>query len=574
MKMPLTMWFKYNLIYIFARFKLTLAHFVRLVRDRDLRSATSTLHSMQLTSENFDSSDYWNRYPDVADGNIDAFVHFMTFGYQEGREGRFFDNSWYLGRYRDVRALTNNGHDHYIRYGRAESRDVRYMSVCQTYIDKRKVTYPSWLHAHATELSASAVYQDARIDSHRTSPVISILMPVYEPQVEYLEAAINSVLKQRYQHWQLCIADDASKNPSVKALLQKYAQKDTRIKIALRDRNGHISAASNSALEMADGEFIALLDHDDELADDALFWVSEAINQFPNADIIFSDEDKIDEQGRRFDPYFKSDFNYELFLAQNMINHLGVYRRKLVTKIGGFRLGYEGSQDHDLALRVLELTSHQNVHHIPRILYHWRATAGSTALDAGEKNYAATAGLQAIKDHLARIGVPGEVEIAYPKIGHYRVKYSLPKPLPLVSIIIPTRDRVELLKQCVDSIIKLTTYASFEIIIIDNGSVEKETFTYFDKIKSKRVKIIRDDREFNYPALNNTGVNSASGEFVVLMNNDIEIITPDWLEEMVSWGHKHDIGCVGARLWSPTTRRRDSWDRRRRGARSQEYRQR
>jgi glycosyltransferase involved in cell wall biosynthesis len=385
-------------------------------------------------------------------------------------------------------------------------------------------------------------------------PLISVVMPVYNTPPAILRATIESVRAQVYANWQLCIADDASTMPHVRKLLENYARQDTRIRVAYRESNGHIVAASNSALELAAGDFIALLDHDDLLHPLALHYVAEAIALNPDAGLVYTDEDKIDGQGNRYAPYFKCEMNYELMLSQNMICHLAVYRRSLFEELGGFREGFEGAQDYDLALRVIERLTPEQIVHIPRVLYHWRAMTGSTALSADEKPYAVQAARKAVAEHLSRRGLRAEVLSAPEAPAMNRVRFALPEPTPLVSIIIPTRDRADLLSICVDSILAKTTYPNFEIIIVDNGSVEPTTFALFARLPESRVRILRDESPFNFSALNNRAAREARGAMLCLMNNDIEIVTPDWLEEMVSFAALPDVGAVGARLWYPDGR--------------------
>ena len=380
-------------------------------------------------------------------------------------------------------------------------------------------------------------------------PLISVVMPVYNPPMQYLHAAIASLQSQVYSNWELCIADDASPNAAVRDYLQALTQRDSRIKVIYRERNGHISAATNSALELASGEFIALMDNDDEIPPHALAYVALKIAERPDAEIIYSDEDKMTTEGVRYDPYFKSDFNYELFLAQNMISHFGVYRRSTVMDIGGFRVGMEGAQDWDLALRVLEKVGAGKIEHIPRVLYHWRAIAGSTAVDVGEKSYASSAQLKVIQGHLERVGKNAEVFPAPGAGGMTRVKHRFSPQK--ISIVIPTRDRIDLLRQCILSIREKSTFTDFEIIIANNESAELETLAYFEVLRSEGVKIVDIPGEFNYSRINNIAVSYAEGELICLMNNDIEIISPDWMEEMGSFAQQDDIGCVGAKLWYP-----------------------
>ena len=301
---------------------------------------------------------------------------------------------------------------------------------------------------------------------------------------------------------------------------------------------------------MADGEFIALLDHDDLLSEHALFWAVEAINKQPGAKLIYSDEDKIDKTGRRFEPYFKSDWNPDLFLSHNMISHMGVYRTDLIRSVAGFRKGFEGSQDYDLALRCIECIEPNEIVHIPKVLYHWRSHPGSTALAGSEKNYALLAGERALNEHFTRTSISAKAELL--EFGMYRVHYEIPEPEPWVSLIIPTRNSVSLIRQCVKSILSETTYEHFDILIVDNNSDDAETLKYLnDLISDNRIRVLRDDRPFNYSALNNSAAEQARGEYIGLVNNDIEVISPGWLNEMMSLAVQPGVGAVGACLWYP-----------------------
>jgi glycosyltransferase involved in cell wall biosynthesis len=385
-------------------------------------------------------------------------------------------------------------------------------------------------------------------------PTISVIMPTYNTPARFLREAIESVRQQGYPHWELCIADDASTAAHVRPLLQEFATLDSRIKVIVRPTNGHISAASNSAIELASGEFMVLLDHDDRLHPTALHYVAEAIVKNPSVELVFSDEDKLDSGGERTAPYFKCSFNYELFLAQNMVSHLGCFRTETVKAIGGFRLGLEGSQDWDLALRVVERVGASNVIHVPRVLYHWREIPGSTAVSTDEKPYAQHAGRRAVADHLAREGIDARVEPAPDMPWWNRVRFALPDVLPKVSIVIPTRDRVDVLKTCMDSLLGATRYPNFEVVIVDNGSVEPTTAAYLKSLPMDRVTILRDDSPFNYSRINNRAVGLATGDLICLLNNDVEIIQDDWLDELVSMASRDSVGIVGARLWYPDFR--------------------
>jgi len=407
--------------------------------------------------------------------------------------------------------------------------------------------YDEWIRRYDTLSDDARTLMLSHIDAFLYKPLISVVMPVYNPNPEWLIEAIESVRKQIYPCWELCIADDASTDKRIRPILESYAKEDKRIKTVFREMNGHISAASNSALELTTGKWVALLDHDDLLAGHALFWVVDAINHNSDAHLIYSDEDKLDDSGRRFDPYFKCDWNEDLFYSQNTFSHLGIYRTELLKEIGGFRERFEGAQDYDLALRCIERIEPKQICHIPRVLYHWRIHAESTAQSLDVKPYAALAGERALNEHFQRQGTNAMAEI----IGYgYRVRYALPDNLPMVSLIMPTRHGIQLIRKCVESILKKTTYPNYEILIIDNCSDNPATLHYFTELQAEaRIRIVRDDRPFNYSALNNTAAKLARGEIVGLLNNDLEVISPEWLSEMVSIALQPRVGAVGARLW-------------------------
>ncbi len=412
-------------------------------------------------------------------------------------------------------------------------------------------SYEDWI-ARNEDLGPEALAAlRERVDRLARRPLISVLMPVYNTPPNLLREAIDSVRAQVYGNWQLCIADDASTDPAIRPFLEAAAAADPRIRVVFRPANGHISHASNSALELVTGEWIALLDHDDILRPHALAEVALEIDRHPEAGLIYSDEDKIDEAGRRYEPYFKPDFSRELFHSQNYLNHLTVHRTEHVRALGGWRPGFEGSQDYDLNLRVFERVGAQAIRHIPKVLYHWRAVTGSAAMHAGSKSYAFDAGLRALRDHLRRTGAEAEASPA-PGLPFYRVRHVLPDPAPRASIIIPTRDQAAILRTCIESIAAKTSYPDYEVIVVDNGSREPDALAFLAQIERRPgMRVIRDDRPFNYSALNNRAAAEASGEVLVLLNNDTEVIAPDWLGEMVSWAIRPDVGCVGAKLYYP-----------------------
>jgi len=381
-------------------------------------------------------------------------------------------------------------------------------------------------------------------------PLISVIMPVFNPNTAWLIKAIESVCQQSYPFWELCIADDASSYPEIHNILSRYEKNDPRIKVVYRSTNGHIAACSNSALEIATGNWIALLDHDDEISSTALFWVVDAINRNPTVKLIYSDEDKIDKSGNRSDPYFKSDWNPDLFYAQNMFSHLGVYNADLVRQVGGFREGFDGSQDYDLVLRCTERICANEIFHIPRVLYHWRIHNESTAYSVESKPYAMVVGEKALNEHFQRTKISAKALL----VGYgYKITYALPEKPPMVSIIIPTRNGLDLLRVCIESIVKLTTYPDFEVIVIDNGSDDHGTLDYFGQItgEDSRIRVIRMDQPFNYSSLNNQAVKEARGEYIALVNNDIRVINAEWLTEMMGLTVQPGVGAVGAKLLYP-----------------------
>jgi glycosyltransferase involved in cell wall biosynthesis len=416
------------------------------------------------------------------------------------------------------------------------------------------ITYRQWVKLYDTinQLRRSAIVE--QIGQFQDQPKISVLMPAYNTPEHYLRAAIESVCNQLYRNWELCIANDGSTEPLVKRVLDRYAAEDERIKVIHREENGHISLASNSALELATGEYIVLLDHDDKLAEHALYRIVEEINAYPEAQLIYSDEDKLDEHGKRFSPHFKSDWNPELFYSINYLCHLTVYRTDLVRAIGGFRAGFEGSQDYDLALRYSMQIHDVHIRHIPEILYHWRATENSTAKDPLQKDYATRAGLRALRDHFKNLEPDAIVETG-PKPTTYRVRFPISLEKPKVSLIIPTRNGCKLVEQCVESIRSKTHYHNYEIIIVDNQSDEAQTLSYLDSLQERGLaRILHYDAPFNFSAINNFAVRKACGEIVGLINNDVEVLSPDWLEEMVSFAVRPEVGAVGAKLLYPDGR--------------------
>ena len=409
-------------------------------------------------------------------------------------------------------------------------------------------SYQQWIDLIETPLFGDIEKQYKAITTFQYQPLISVVMPVFNTPERFLQEAIESVLNQSYPHWELCIADDCSTALYIKPLLEAYAAADARIKVVFREHNGHIAAASNSAISLATGDYIALLDHDDKLSPHALYCIVEALNQSPTTELLYSDEDFIDEDGHRLRPHFKSQWNPMLLHSHNYITHLLVVKRQQLQAIDGFRVGFEGAQDYDLLLRLSHIIEPENIKHIPHILYHWRACEGSTAASASAKNYATDAGLQALKEKVTASAMVNHDILA----NFYRVDYPLPVALPLVTILVPTRNALEVVKPCIESILKKTTYPNYEILLIDNQSDDPEALAWFATIeKNPKVRLLHYANPFNYSAINNYAAQHAKGSVLALLNNDIEVITDSWLEEMVSLAVQPNNGCVGAKLYYP-----------------------
>ena len=380
-------------------------------------------------------------------------------------------------------------------------------------------------------------------------PKISIIVPLFNTPKLFLIDMIESVLNQTYSNWELCMADGASKGPHVKEVIEYYAKGDSRIRVKFLDENEGIAGNSNEALSLATGDFIALLDHDDTLAPFALFEVVKALNENPEADFIYSDEDKISEKGdKRFYPHFKPDWSPDTLRSYNYIAHLAVIRKKIVDEVGGFREGYEGSQDYDLILRVIERT--QRIEHIPKVLYHWRSHLSSAAHGEKTKIYAYDSAKKALNEHINRMGLHGEVYDGL-FFGPYQIKYHIDRS-PTVSIIIPTKDKVDVLKRCITSILQKSFYKNHKIFVVDNQSIEPETFKYYKELENEpKVKILYYNKPFNFSAINNYAISQIDSEYIIFLNNDTEIISCDWIEAMLEFAQRKDVGAVGALLYYP-----------------------
>jgi len=409
--------------------------------------------------------------------------------------------------------------------------------------------YDIWLKNNSLSEAKKRAFRK-EMEQFSYQPKISIILPVYNVAEIWLEKAMDSVFAQLYENWELCIVDDASPKKNINEVLLKY-KSNKRVKLKFLEENRGISQASNEALSLATGEFVGFLDHDDELSPEALYENVKILNQYPEADLIYSDEDKINPEGKRIEPYFKPSWSPDLLLSFNYICHFSVYRKTMLDKIKGFRSGYEGSQDYDLLLRVTEKTD--KIYHIPKILYHWRQIKGSTSTAHKEKITHITNSIKTLQKTLQRRKIEGTVEkgINFDQFESYRVKRKL-KQKPLISIIMPMKDKISYLKKNLKSIEEKTEYKNYEIVIVDNNSQEKETFDYLKSIEKKKfIRILQYKSEFNFSKINNYAVSKVKGEHILFLNNDIEVISQGWLTAMLEHSLRKEVGAVGAKLIFP-----------------------
>ncbi len=383
-------------------------------------------------------------------------------------------------------------------------------------------------------------------EKFKITPKFSIIVPMYNTPVKYFAELVESLIKQTYSNWELCLADGSiEKNKE----LEEIISKDNRIKYKFLNENKGIAGNTNAALEMATGDYIALVDHDDLIPPFCLYQITKAINENEEVEFIYTDEDKISgDSMKRYDPHFKPDFSIDTLRSNNYITHLSVFKKELMHKLEGFRDKYDGAQDYDIILRAVENTN--RILHIPKILYHWRVHQNSTAMLSDAKPYAYEAGIRAIKDHLERQRLKANVTHGGDMHGVYEVEYEV-ESHPKVSILIPNKDSISLLKKCINSILQLTTYQNYEIIIIENNSEKEETFEYYKQIeKNEKVKVIYyKQKGFNYSKIINYGVKNCDGDFVMQLNSDTKLLTPTWLEKFIGFAQRKDIGAVGARLY-------------------------
>lgn len=489
----------------------------------------------------FDKMWYLSAYSDVKNANIDPAHHYAEFGAKEGRNpSKFFSTANYLLDNLDVAETGINPLYHYERFGRKEKRNLRTDGVNSS----ERIFYQGDIF---TDGEIKQLY--CNISLLKNLPLFSVIMPTNNTPELYLRAAIESVRTQIYPHWELCVADDGSTDHT-RQILAEYTDEDARIKVVYRENNGGISAATKSAIEIAIGDYLVMLDHDDELTKHALYHLAAAINDQPDADLLYSDEDKIDSNGRQGNPFYKPDWSPHLAISQAYFGHLVCYNASLIKRMSDEILAdsVTGAQDYDLWLRVASRARY--IRHIPEILYHWRMHSNSTSQNAAAKPYAHNAGIVAVSNYLSS-RYPGQrITI---KDGSNRFTYQATFDLPqnlLVSIIIPTRNGVDLLRSCIESILKYSSWNNYEIIIINNGSTDRETLRYLLKLPkiNNKIRVLDLDIPFNWSRINNIAAEIASGQVLVFLNNDTIVISEDWLEKLAGYATLPDVGVVGALL--------------------------
>lgn len=420
-----------------------------------------------------------------------------------------------------------------------------WIRLCER-MEPEEVPYGPWFETHRVSVRE---LENQKKRKWKNKTRISVVVPAYHTPSEFLIQMMESLQAQSYPFWELCIANASPEDQEMKNILKTYEERDCRIKSIDLKENLGIAENTNAAFAMATGAFVGLLDHDDLLAPDALYEVAAVLESDETVDVVYTDEDKVTtDLAEHFQPHLKPDFNLDLLRSNNYITHFFVARRSLVEQVGGFRREFDGAQDYDFILRCVEQA--RTIKHIPRILYHWRTHRASTADNPASKMYAFEAGKKAIESHLVRMGVKGKVSQTK-DLGFYHVEYPV-QGNPLVSILIPNKDQPETLRTCINSILEKTTYTNYEILIIENNSQDQEIFSYYKELAGKdRIRLLRWKQAFNYSAINNFGVKKARGEYLIFLNNDIEIITPDWIEKMLGNCQRPEVGIVGAKLYYP-----------------------
>ena len=412
--------------------------------------------------------------------------------------------------------------------------------------ESEAVPYEAWYEQYRPD---EKILEEQKKKRFPIAPLISVTVPAFRTPEEFLRRMLDSLLAQTYGNWELCLANGSSEDEDMLRVLAEYAKRDSRIRFENLEKNLGIAENTNRALFMARGEFVGLLDHDDLLAPNALFEIVKALQKEPDAQVFYTDEDKVTADGEEhFQPHLKPDFNLDLLRSNNYICHFFVAKRELIKKAGGFRAEYEGAQDYDFIFRCVEKA--EKIVHVTEILYHWRTNSSSTAYNPASKMYAFEAGRRAISAHLERSGVKGIVTHTK-DLGFYRVQYPL-EGEPLVSIIIPNKDESETLAACLQSIREKTTYKNYEILIVENNSTTDEIFAYYEELAhEENIRLLRWEKEFNYSAINNFAARKARGEYLLFLNNDVTVITPQWLEELLGVCQRPEVGAAGVKLLYP-----------------------
>lgn len=412
--------------------------------------------------------------------------------------------------------------------------------------EPEEVPYGPWYEAYRP---TDEVLEKQQRRTWKYNPRISVVVPAYKTPEKFLREMIDSLRRQTYGNWELCIANASPEDASMEFTLKEYASMDSRVVWKKLDENLGIAENTNAAFAMASGDYIGLLDHDDLLAPNALYEIAQALEKDRNIDVIYTDEDKVRaDLSEHFQPHLKPDYNPDLLRANNYICHFFVVRREIMERTGGFRREFDGAQDYDFIFRCIE--SAEKIHHIPEILYHWRTHQASTADNPSSKMYAYEAGKRAIEGNLKRSGLVGKVSHTK-DYGFYRVEYPV-QSCPLVSIIIPNKDEKEALKKCIESIFNKSTYKNFEILIVENNSESEEIFSYYRELsRQDRIRLLKWENPFNYSAINNYAAKKARGEYLLFLNNDMEVISPNWIEEMLGHCQRPGTGIVGAKLYYP-----------------------
>lgn len=508
----------------------------------------------------FNSAYYKKNNDDVTLPTLFCFYHFYTIGRKElRRPSADFDAEFYLNAHPDVKEVGVNPLDHFLSHGRKEGRlgvdpqhskspvgiRKRFKKI-RIPMKKRGNQYQRWFWQN---FPAKKDLQFQREYSFAHQPLISILVPVYNPSLKVFTEMIRSVEAQTYANWELCLSD-SSTDENLFAPIEKLVSGRSNIRYVKHASRKGISENSNAALALAQGEFIGLLDQDDLLCADALFEMVSRINVNSNVDILYSDEDKISENSKElFQPHFKPDWSPDTFMSLMYTCHFTVYRKAVITEMGGFRKAFDGAQDYDLMLRASE--GNRTIAHVPRVLYHWRVSDTSIAGGIDAKNYAVDALKAAKKEALKRRGLQGRLREVPEFPGQFCVDYDV-QGTPLVSIIIPTKDKLDILKQCIESILTHTAYSNYEIIVVDNESEEKETKEYLKQLVSqKTIRVVLFNEKFNFSKMNNQAVVGSKGEYLLFLNNDTEVYQGDWLEKMLGMAQLDHVGAVGAQLLYP-----------------------